>query len=151
VLYFLSDAQKVARWEALDEMLTIVQSLESDHFDGISAGDLFWFQHVHPSSKIFTRSPAEVIPSVQQQFGAHRPWPRCSSQQGNESLWMFYSKVVILRSHIWSTRDFLFEKGKHKFYSSEARVNCFWVHTDRLICDNRSKVGSNFHQHHLPE
>jgi hypothetical protein len=65
VPHSLSDAQKVAGVEAAKEMLRILHESEVNDFDGIATGDESWFQHITASSKIFTRSGADVIPRTQ--------------------------------------------------------------------------------------
>jgi hypothetical protein len=58
----LSDAQKVALVEASKETLKVLHESETNDFDGIAAGEESWFQNTTESSKMFTRSAADVIP-----------------------------------------------------------------------------------------
>jgi hypothetical protein len=53
-------------------MLRILQSSKTDNFDGITAADESWFQYVDSSSKLFTDSPADVVPMVRQTLGARK-------------------------------------------------------------------------------
>jgi hypothetical protein len=51
-------------------MLPIPQESEANQFKGIQTGDESWFQYSFPSSKMFARSPVEVIPRTPQAIGA---------------------------------------------------------------------------------
>jgi hypothetical protein len=68
---FSVPAQKVARVEASTEMLRILGKPEENHFEGIATGEESWFQYFYPypSSKIFARSPTDVIPRTRQAIG----------------------------------------------------------------------------------
>jgi hypothetical protein len=66
----LSDAQKVARVETAKGLLRILQELERNDFAGIVMVEESWFQHTTASSKIFTRSAADVIPRTRHEVGA---------------------------------------------------------------------------------
>jgi hypothetical protein len=66
---FLSPAQKVACVEASTEMLRILHELEENHFEGIAIDDESWSQYSAPSSKMFARSPTDVIPRTWQTIG----------------------------------------------------------------------------------
>jgi hypothetical protein len=68
VPHFLSEAQKAARVKASKEMLRILQDSEENKFDGIVTGDESWFRYLYPCSKIFARSPAEVVPRIRQRI-----------------------------------------------------------------------------------
>jgi hypothetical protein len=70
VAHFLSDAQKVTGAGAPNEMLRILQSSDADNFHGIATADEPWFQRRYHSSKMFTRSPADVTPRARQSLGA---------------------------------------------------------------------------------
>jgi hypothetical protein len=65
-------AQKVARVEESTEMLRILHEPEENHFKGIATGDESWFQYSYPSSKIFARSPTNVIPRTRRAIGAKK-------------------------------------------------------------------------------
>jgi hypothetical protein len=64
VRHFLSEAQKAARAEVSKEMLRILQDSEENKFDGIVTGEESWFRYLYPCSKMFARSPAEVVPRI---------------------------------------------------------------------------------------
>jgi hypothetical protein len=51
-------------------MLQILQEAEANHFDGIATGDEFYFWDFDPCSKMFVRSPAELIPMMRQGINA---------------------------------------------------------------------------------
>jgi hypothetical protein len=72
VSHFLSPAQKVPRVEALKTILRVLQDVESNDFEGIAAGDEFWFRYCDPSSTMFARAPSEVIPRTRQTIGAKK-------------------------------------------------------------------------------
>jgi hypothetical protein len=50
-------------------MLQILPGLEANQFKRMAMGDESWFRHSHPSSKLFARSPAAVIPRTRQTIG----------------------------------------------------------------------------------
>jgi hypothetical protein len=54
-------------------MLRILQESKTNDFDGIGTGDDSWFQHATASSKMFSRSAADVIPRTWQAVGATQP------------------------------------------------------------------------------
>jgi hypothetical protein len=66
VSHFLSEAQKAARVKASREVLRILQDSEQNNFGGIVTGDESWFRYLYPYSKMFARSPAEVLPRIRQ-------------------------------------------------------------------------------------
>jgi hypothetical protein len=66
VPHFLSEAQKAARVKASKEMLRILQDSEENKFEGIVTGDESWFRYLYLCSKIFARSPAEIVPRIRQ-------------------------------------------------------------------------------------
>jgi hypothetical protein len=70
VPHSLSHAQKIARVEAAKEMLRILQESKTNDFDGIATGDESWFQLTTASSKMFTRSAADISPRTRQAVGA---------------------------------------------------------------------------------
>jgi hypothetical protein len=53
-------------------MLRILQGSEANQFEGIATGDDSWFRDPCPSSEMFTRSPAEMIPRTPQAIGAKK-------------------------------------------------------------------------------
>jgi hypothetical protein len=53
-------------------MLRILQGLEASQFEGIATGDESWFRYSYPSSRMFARSPAVVIPRTRQAIGAKK-------------------------------------------------------------------------------
>jgi hypothetical protein len=71
VPHFLSPAQKVGHVEASAEMLRILHESEENHFEAVATGDEPWFQYsdFSPSSKMFPRSPTEIIPRTRQAVG----------------------------------------------------------------------------------
>jgi hypothetical protein len=68
VPHFLSPDQAIACVETSTEMLRILHESEEDHFEGVATGDEFWFQfqYSYLSSKMFVRSPTDVIPRMRQ-------------------------------------------------------------------------------------
>jgi hypothetical protein len=70
VPHSLTSAQTVPRADASIEMLRILQESKTNDFDAVTTGDEFWFQYIYPSSEMFTRSPADVIPKMRQAIGA---------------------------------------------------------------------------------
>jgi hypothetical protein len=71
VSHFLSPAHKVARVEASTEMLRILHESEENCFKRIATADESWFQDSdsYRCSKMFTRSPTDVIPRTWQSIG----------------------------------------------------------------------------------
>jgi hypothetical protein len=53
-------------------MLRILQESETNDLDGIATGDESWFQQTMVSSKMFTCSAADVIPSTRKAVGAKK-------------------------------------------------------------------------------
>jgi hypothetical protein len=68
-LHSLSNGQKVARVEAVREMLRILPESETNDFNSIATSDKSWFQHITVSSHMFARSAAELISRTRQAAG----------------------------------------------------------------------------------
>jgi hypothetical protein len=62
--HFLPSAQNVARGEPSTEILRIPHESEGNDFKGIATVDEAWFEYSYPLSKMFTRSPTDVIPKM---------------------------------------------------------------------------------------
>jgi hypothetical protein len=72
VPHLFNSAQKAARVEASNEILRFLQGSEVNQFDGIATGDESWFRYSYPSSTMFARSPADVVPRTRQGTGARK-------------------------------------------------------------------------------
>jgi hypothetical protein len=72
VPHSLTSAHKVACAGASIEMLRILQESKANDFDGVTTGDDSWFQSIYPSSEMFARSPADVIPRTRQPIDAKK-------------------------------------------------------------------------------
>jgi hypothetical protein len=63
---------KVARVEALAEMLRILHESEENPLEGIAIGDESWFQYSYLSSKPFARWLTNVIPRTRKAIGMNQ-------------------------------------------------------------------------------
>jgi histone-lysine N-methyltransferase SETMAR len=59
----------VKRVEVSTELVQILNDLEADPFDGITAGDESWFQYLYESLTMFVRPPRDVILRTRKQIG----------------------------------------------------------------------------------
>jgi hypothetical protein len=62
----------MARVEALNELLQILNDLEADSFDGITTGDQSWFHYLYESSVMFSKSPGDVTPRTRKEIGVRK-------------------------------------------------------------------------------
>jgi hypothetical protein len=70
--HFLSAAQRVARVEASNTILRVLQDAESNDFEEIATGDESWFRYCYPSSTMYARAPSEVILRTRQTVTAKK-------------------------------------------------------------------------------
>jgi hypothetical protein len=52
----------MTKFEASNELLQILNDLETDSFGGITTGDESWFHHLYESPAMFAKSPGDVMP-----------------------------------------------------------------------------------------
>jgi hypothetical protein len=95
-----SDAQSVARVEATKEMIKILQESETNDSDRIVTGDESWLQHTTGSSKMFTRSAADVIPRTRQTAGAKKTMAAVFFTAKNSLCSMFFQEAAHSVSYI---------------------------------------------------
>jgi hypothetical protein len=119
VPYFLSPTQKVACIEASTEILRILHESEENHFEGITTGDEPRFQYPYMSSKMFARSPTDVIPRTRQPIGTKKTMITIVCT-GRESIVLdILPKGSISTIYILSIIFSRFAKGKREFSSSD--------------------------------
>jgi histone-lysine N-methyltransferase SETMAR len=149
VPHFLSPAQKVARVEASTEMLRILHEAEENDFDGIATGDESWFRYHYPSSKMFARSPRDVIPRTRQGIGVKKTM-----------ITVFFTgrKLIVLDILPKGSRfnqlyfvDYIFPDLERENRNFHRRIPdaTFCVHMDNSMCHNGSKVAAKFEKYHV--
>jgi hypothetical protein len=149
VPHSLTSAQQVARVDASIEMLRILQESEANDFNGVTTSDEFWFQYISLSSKMFSRSPADVIPRTRQAIGAKKIM-----------ITVFFTarKLIVLdvmpKGWKYNQRYFVdkivpgLKRGKMSFVCRKPE-STFWVHMDNSMCHNGAKSTSEFQKHNL--
>jgi hypothetical protein len=70
VPHFLGPDQMAACVEASEEIMRILQESEVNQFGGIAEDNESWFRYFGGHSKMFARSPAEIIPRMRQVIAA---------------------------------------------------------------------------------
>jgi hypothetical protein len=144
---FSSSAQKAARVEASRELLRILQGLEANRSEGIATRNKSWFRYSCPSSKMFARSPAEVIPRTQQAIG---------DKKTMITLFFTARKLIFLdalpKGHKYNQQtsvDYILMDLKKANLSFHRCMlgSTFAVGMDSSLCHNGSKVMSKFGKH----
>jgi hypothetical protein len=147
--HFLLPAQKVARDEASTEMLRILHESGENHFEEIATGNESWSQYSYPSSKMFARSPADIIPRTRQAIGT----------KGNMiAIFFTRRKLIVLDILPQGSKfnqlyfvDYIFPDSKRGNVNFHWRVlqATYWMPMDNSLYHNGSKVVSKFEKHHV--
>jgi hypothetical protein len=58
----------VTKVEASNELLQILNDLETDFFGGITTGDQSWFHYLYQSPAMFAKSPGDDIPKTRKEI-----------------------------------------------------------------------------------
>jgi hypothetical protein len=138
----LSDAQKVARVEAAQEMLRISQESETKDFDGIATNDESWFQHTTASSKMFARSATDVIPRTRQAVGAKTTLITVFFTAKKLITFDVLPKGTTFNQLYFINKIFSDLKTPNRNFWRQKTGSTFWVHMNTSMCHNRSKVTS---------
>jgi hypothetical protein len=69
---FTELSEKVARVEALTEMLRILHESKANHSHGTATDEESWFQYLYSSSEMFARSRSDVILSMRHAIGTKK-------------------------------------------------------------------------------
>jgi hypothetical protein len=149
VPHVLSSAQKAARLEASKEMLRILQGSKANEFEGIAMGNESWLRYSYLFPKMFTQSPAEVVPRTRQALGAKKTMI---------TSFLPARKLMVLdvlpkgpKHNQQYFVDYIFTDLKKANLSFHRPMpeSTFWVRMDNSLCQYGSKVTSKFGKHHV--
>jgi hypothetical protein len=147
----LSHTQKVARDDAAKEILRILHESEVNDFDSIATDDESWLQNTAGSSKMFTRSAADIIARTQQAVGA---------KQTMITVFFTIKKLIMFdvlpRHSTFNQLHFINKifpdlKTVNLNFRRQKTGSTFGVHMDTSMCHGRSKVPSKLRRATFPE
>jgi hypothetical protein len=149
VPHFLYPVQTITCVEASIEILLILHKPEENNFEGIATGDESWFQYSYPSSKMFARSPTDVIPRTHKAIGtkkvmrtvfftARTPIVFDTLSKGSE-----FNQLYLVDSIF---PDLQREKANFHHRIPQA---IFCAYINNFMCHNGSKVASKFEKHYV--